>query len=150
MAKVQKIPGSQTMKLLDMPETASGSNVQRTKSTCYKNLTWQNKTWKYSTKCIWQKSLNDHKPKRPRRYDGNHVNIASFVNRFQTWQKTEHGRNRHYEGIFVSLMHSPQGNAWQNKHTYNKMACLWSYPRQEQIHSMYGSTTISLAKLNNT
>ena len=27
--------------LLDMSETASGSNVQSTKSTCYRNLTWQ-------------------------------------------------------------------------------------------------------------
>ena len=27
------------MKLLDMPETASGSIVQSTKSTCYRNLT---------------------------------------------------------------------------------------------------------------
>ena len=40
------------VKLLDMPETASGSNVQSTKSTCYSNLTWQNKAWKYSTKFI--------------------------------------------------------------------------------------------------
>ena len=31
------------VKLLDMTETASGSNVQSTKSTCYRNLTWQNK-----------------------------------------------------------------------------------------------------------
>ena len=43
--------------------------------------------------CIEQKFLTDAKPKRTRRYDGTHVNIASFVNRFQTWQKTEHGRN---------------------------------------------------------
>ena len=28
------------------------------------------------------------------------------------------------------------------------MACLWSYPSQEKIHSMYGSTTISLTKLH--
>ena len=27
------------VKLLDMPETTSGSNVQSTKSTCYRNLT---------------------------------------------------------------------------------------------------------------
>ena len=40
------------MKLLDMSETASGSNVQSMKLTCYRNLTWQNKAWKYSTKCI--------------------------------------------------------------------------------------------------
>ena len=31
------------VKLLDMPETASGSNVQSTKSTYYRHLTWQNK-----------------------------------------------------------------------------------------------------------
>ena len=40
------------VKLLDMAETASGSNVESTKSTCYKNLTWQNLAWKCSTKCI--------------------------------------------------------------------------------------------------
>ena len=43
-------------------------------------------------------------------------------------------------------MHSLQRNSWQTNHTYRKMACLRSYPWQEQIHSMYGSTTISLAK----
>ena len=42
------------------------------------------KAWNDSTKCIEQKSLSDHEPKRHRRYDGTHVNIASFVNRFQT------------------------------------------------------------------
>ena len=130
-------------------KTASGSNVQSTKSTCYRNLTWENKAWQYYTKRIWQKSLTDHKPKRTRRYDGKHVNIASFVNRFQTaenraWQKQQ------YEGILVSLMHSLQRNTWQNKHTYSKMACLWSYPWQEKIHSMHETTTTSLAKLNNT
>ena len=31
------------VKLLDMAETASGSNVQSKKSTCYRNLTLQNK-----------------------------------------------------------------------------------------------------------
>ena len=98
-------------KILDMAETASGSNVQSKQSTCYRNLTQQNKAWHESTKCIDQKSLTDHEPERIRRYDGNHVNIANFVNRFQTWQKTENDRNRHYEGILVSLMHSPQSNA---------------------------------------
>ena len=81
------------VKLLDMAETASGNNVQSKKNTCYRNLKWQNKARHEFTKCIEQKSLTDHKPRRTRRYDGNHVNIASFVNRFQTWQKTEHGRN---------------------------------------------------------
>ena len=33
------------VKLLDMPETASGSNVQSTKSICYRNLTKKNKAW---------------------------------------------------------------------------------------------------------
>ena len=39
------------VKLLDMAETASGSNVQSTKSTCW-NLTWQNKVWQCSNKFI--------------------------------------------------------------------------------------------------
>ena len=94
MEKVQKLTGSQTWwNYWTWQKTASGSNVQSTKWTCYRNLTWQNKAWQYSTKCIWQKSLTDHKPKRTRRYDGNHLNIAIFLNRFQTQQKTEHGRN---------------------------------------------------------
>ena len=41
-----------------------------------------------------------------------------------------------------------KSNAWQNKHTYSKMACLLSYPWQEQIHRMYETTTTNLAKLN--
>ena len=45
-------------------------------------------------------------------------------------------------------MNSPQSNAWQNKHTYSRMASLWSYPWQEQIHSMYEATRTSLAKLH--
>ena len=40
------------VKLLDMAETASGSNVQSKKSTCYRNLTWQKEAWHESTKCI--------------------------------------------------------------------------------------------------
>ena len=42
-----------------------------------------------STKCIEQKSLTDHEPKRIRRYDGTHVNIASFVNRFRLSRKLD-------------------------------------------------------------
>ena len=57
-------------------------------TTCCMNLIWQTKAWHDTTKCIEQESLTDHEPKRIRRYDGTHVNIASFVNRFQTWQKT--------------------------------------------------------------
>ena len=33
-------------------KTASGSNVQSTKTTWDRNLTWQNKAWQYSTKFI--------------------------------------------------------------------------------------------------
>ena len=36
------------------------------------------KAWHESTKCIDQKSLTDHKPKRIRKYDGTHVNMASY------------------------------------------------------------------------
>ena len=38
--------------------------------------------------------LTDHKPKRHRRYDGTHVNLANFINRFRLSRKTEHGINR--------------------------------------------------------
>ena len=38
--------------LLDMQKTASGSNVQSTKSTSYRNLTWQSKAWHEATQSI--------------------------------------------------------------------------------------------------
>ena len=38
--------------ILDMAEMTSGCNVQSTKSTCYRNLTWQNKAWHESTQSI--------------------------------------------------------------------------------------------------
>ena len=37
------------------------------------------KAWHESTKCIEQKSLTDHEPQRNRKYDGTHVNIASYI-----------------------------------------------------------------------
>ena len=43
------------------------------------NLSWQTKAWHEPTKCIDQKSFTDHKPKRIRKYDGTHVNIASYI-----------------------------------------------------------------------
>ena len=65
-----------------MTEITSGSNVQSTKSACYKNITWQRKAWHESTNRKEQKSFTDHEPKRIRRYNGTHVNKASSVNRF--------------------------------------------------------------------
>ena len=80
MARLQIITGSQTwQKLLGMTGTASGSNVQSTKSTCYRNLSWQTKTWHESKKFIKQMSLTDHEPKGHRKYDGTHVNMASYM-----------------------------------------------------------------------
>ena len=35
--------------------------------------------WHDTTKCIEQKSLTYHEPKRIRRYDGTHVNMASYM-----------------------------------------------------------------------
>ena len=35
------------------------------------------KAWHESTNCIEQKSLTEHEPKRIRRYDGIHVNMAN-------------------------------------------------------------------------
>ena len=47
------------------------------------------KAWQESTKCIDQNTLTDHKPKGIIRYDGTHVNIASFVNRFRLCRKLD-------------------------------------------------------------
>ena len=44
-----------------------------------KELIMVKKAWHESTNCIDQKSLTDHKPKRIRKYDGTHVNIASYI-----------------------------------------------------------------------
>ena len=37
------------------------------------------KAWHEPTNCIDQKFLTDHEPKRIIRYDGTHVNIASYM-----------------------------------------------------------------------
>ena len=42
-------------------------------------LIMEKKAWHESTNCIDQKSLTDHEPKRIRKYDGTHVNIASYI-----------------------------------------------------------------------
>ena len=43
------------------------------------NLSWQIKAWHESTNCIDQKPFTDHKSKRIRKYDGTHVNMASYM-----------------------------------------------------------------------
>ena len=43
------------------------------------NLSWQTKAWHESTNFIKQKSLTDHEPKGHRKYDGTHVNMASYM-----------------------------------------------------------------------
>ena len=47
------------------------------------------KEWHESTQSIEQKSLTDHEPKGHIKYDGTHVNIASFVNRFRLSRKLD-------------------------------------------------------------
>ena len=42
-------------------------------------LNIEKKAWHESTKCIEQKSLTDHEPKRSIKYDGTHVNMASYI-----------------------------------------------------------------------
>ena len=76
-----------------LQKITSGCNVQSYQTTCYRNRSQQTKAWNESTDCIEPKYLNDHEPKRHRRYDGTHVNIASFINRFRLGRKTEHGIN---------------------------------------------------------
>ena len=62
-----------------MAEITSGCNVQSYQTTCYRNLTWQTKARNEYTKCIDQMSLTDHAPKGHRKYDGTHVNMASYI-----------------------------------------------------------------------
>ena len=62
-----------------MQKITSGCNVQSYQTVCYRNLTWQTKAWHESTNCIDQESLTDHEPKRIRKYDGTHVNMASYI-----------------------------------------------------------------------
>ena len=70
-----------------------------------------NKPWHESTQSIEQKSFTDHKPKRIRRYDGTHVNIASFVNRFSKQGMTGTTISRHV-GELVPLT-KEHYMAWQ-------------------------------------
>ena len=43
------------------------------------NLSWKTKVWHAPTNFIKQKSFTDHEPKGIRRYDGTHVNMASYM-----------------------------------------------------------------------
>ena len=58
---------------------------------------------------IAQKSLTDHEPKRHRRYDGTHVNIASFINSFRqqkNWNMAKQISSRHvYELDALTTKH---------------------------------------------
>ena len=57
-----------------------------------RNISWQKKAQHESTNCIDKKSLTDHEPKRHRKYDGTHVNMASYITD-SNWQK------QNYEGM---------------------------------------------------
>ena len=63
----------------DFAEITSGCNVQSYQTTCYRNLSWKTKAWHESTNCIDQKSFTDHEPRRIRKYDCNHINMASYI-----------------------------------------------------------------------
>ena len=58
------------------------------------NISWKIKARHDSTKSIDKKSLTEHEPKRHRRYDGTHVNIASFINSFRISRKQSMASNR--------------------------------------------------------
>ena len=62
-----------------MTEITSGCNVQSKETACYRNISQQTKAWHESTNSIDQKTLTDHEPKRHRKYDGTHVNMASYI-----------------------------------------------------------------------
>ena len=72
-----KIANNNSFRFLQ--KLTSGCNVQSYQTTRYRNLTWQTKAWHEPTNCIEQKSLTDHEPKEHRKYDGTHVNMASYI-----------------------------------------------------------------------
>ena len=43
------------------------------------NLSWNTKAWHENNECKEPKSLTDHEPKRIRRYDGTHENMAIYM-----------------------------------------------------------------------
>ena len=63
----------------DFAEITSGCNVKSYQTTCYRNLSWQTNAWHDCTDSIEQESLTDHEPKRIRKYNGTHVNMASYM-----------------------------------------------------------------------
>ena len=42
-------------------------------------LIMANKAWHEPSNCIYQMSFTDHEPKRNKKYDGTHVNMASYI-----------------------------------------------------------------------
>ena len=91
MAKVQKISGYRLSE-----NNMSGINIRKQCLEQDNNMLqehiMESKAWHEATQSIQQKSLTDHKPKGIRKYNGNHVNIASFVNRFRLSRKLKHGK----------------------------------------------------------
>ena len=69
----------QVITVPDFAEITSGCNVQSKQTACYRNISWQKKAWHESTNSIYQKSLTEHEPKGHRKYDGTHVNMASYM-----------------------------------------------------------------------
>ena len=79
MARLQIITVPQTAEI-----TGHGRNNIRLQclelpNNMLKNLSWQTKAWHESIQSIDQKTLTGHEPKRIRKYDGTHVNIASYI-----------------------------------------------------------------------
>ena len=78
MERLQIITESQTwQKSLDMAEITSGCNVESYQTTCYKNLSWQTKTWHANTKDKEQNSLTELIPKINGKDDSIHANMAN-------------------------------------------------------------------------
>ena len=74
-----KMTNPQVITVSDLAEITSGCNVWSYQTTCYRNLSWQTKALHESTECIEQKTLTDHEPKGHKKYDGTHVNMASYM-----------------------------------------------------------------------
>ena len=73
-------------------------------------------------------SFSDHEPKRIRKYDGTHVNMASFINRFSKQGMAGTTISRHVDEL-VPLT-TEHYMAWQGNQQYKDMFMKLSMARE--------------------
>ena len=100
----------QIVTVSDFAEITSGCNVQSYQKTCYRNLSQKTKAWHDTTKGIDQKTLTDHEPKRHGKYDGTHVNMASYITDLNMAETTISRHVRELEPLTTEKYMAWKGN----------------------------------------